>query len=117
MDYTPYIAALRAKAEAEHWQREERRARALRAAQEMADLLRRDYGVTRVVLSGSLARGGLFHAHSDIDLAVWGLDPPRYHSIHGRLLGMVPEFGVDLVEFEDARPRLQATIEAEGVEL
>ena len=42
------------------------------AASEAADLLKREYGATRVVLYGSLAHGAWWSATSDIDLAAEG---------------------------------------------
>lgn len=51
-----------------------RRERALALARQAAAVLREDFRAERVVLFGSLARGGIFDTHSDVDLAVWGLD-------------------------------------------
>lgn len=73
-ELTPYV---------ENWRRRNAEAAAETArleadAQEdarvVAAMLRRDFGATRVILFGSLARGG-FHAESDIDLAVAGIPP------------------------------------------
>ncbi|HEY66354.1 MAG TPA: nucleotidyltransferase domain-containing protein, partial [Caldilineae bacterium] len=44
-------------------------------ARKAAEMLREEFGAIRVVLFGSLARGGPFDMHSDVDLAAWGLDP------------------------------------------
>ena len=47
-------------------------------AQEIASVLRRDFGATRVVVFGSLARGPGFDLASDLDVAVWGMNAGHY---------------------------------------
>lgn len=102
---------------------EERRWLALRherarvIARLAADLLRRDYGVDRVALFGSLVRSELFHARSDIDLAVWGLDEKQYYRAVARLLALDPAFPIDLVMGEEIPASLLAGIEKEGTVL
>lgn len=80
----------------------------------LAEILRTRFGVTRVVLFGSLARGDLA-GRLDIDLAVTGLavvDELR------ALAALSDEAGcpVDLVRIEDASPRLAAAIARDGIE-
>jgi predicted nucleotidyltransferase len=96
---------------------EARRQRAWQVARSAAALLRYDFGVTRVVAFGSIASEKLFHVHSDIDLAVWGLDERVYFRSVGVLQGLDPEFSLDLIRFEEASPALQETILQEGVPL
>ena len=48
---------------------------------------------------------------------MWGLDERLYLRALGRLLDLDPNFEFDLVEFEVAPPRLQASIQKEGQEL
>ena len=60
---------------AERLPEEERLAREIRAVVPgVAEILAREFGVRRVVLFGSIARG-VAHPGSDIDLAVVGLGP------------------------------------------
>ncbi|MCL7454247.1 MAG: nucleotidyltransferase domain-containing protein [Anaerolineae bacterium] len=102
---------------------EERRQLALRhqrawaLARETANLLRREYGVDRVILFGSLVRSELFHARSDIDLVVWGLDDGQYYRTVARLLALDPAFEIDLLMGEEIPESLRAGIEREGIEL
>ena len=95
----------------------ERKDRAWYIARCAATLLKEDYGVNRIVLIGSLASGKGFHQRSDIDLVVWGLDEKKYYQAVGRLLGLDPEFEVDLIEAEYASPNLSRVIEQDGVSL
>jgi predicted nucleotidyltransferase len=57
------------------------------------------------------------HERSDLDLAVWGLNPRDYYRAVGQLQGLHPEIAVDLIEAESAPPRLLREIEATGVTL
>ncbi|MCL4870126.1 MAG: nucleotidyltransferase domain-containing protein [Anaerolineae bacterium] len=50
----------------------QRRQKAWQIARQAADLLRKEFGVNRVVVFGSLARETGFTRWSDIDIAVWG---------------------------------------------
>jgi predicted nucleotidyltransferase len=67
-------------------------------------------GASSVWLFGSLARGRPQDDRSDIDLAVEGLPPDRYYRLVSELDHLV-HCPVDLVEFENASPRLRAQIE------
>jgi uncharacterized protein len=97
-----------------------RRERALRLAREAAELLRQEFAASRVALLGSLTRKPgqklPVHAHSDIDLAGWGLAEADYLRAVSRLLDLSP-IDIDLVRIEEATPRLRETIEKEGVSL
>ncbi|NJN21864.1 MAG: hypothetical protein HC812_12635 [Leptolyngbya sp. RL_3_1] len=50
-------------------------------------------------------------------MAVWGLNPRDLYRAVGRLLALDPDIPIDVVPIEDARSRLQATIEQTGVVL
>ncbi len=95
----------------------ERCERARILARKAATLLKEKPGVERVVLFGSLARGDLFHARSDIDLCVWGLDEKVYYTVVSQLLDLDPTIEIDLVMAENAPTHLLETIEAEGITL
>lgn len=94
----------------------QRAEQALAVARDAATVLREEFGARRVWLFGSLARG-TFDAASDIDLAVDGIDEKAFLRALGRLLGLRPEFPVDLVDVREAGPRLRAVIESEGIPL
>jgi predicted nucleotidyltransferase len=90
---------------------------ARQVAASAAELLRTQFGVTRVILFGSLVHPELFHFQSDIDLAVWGLAEEDYYRTVGILQSLNPKFSVDLVRFEDISPDFQALILKEGQDL
>jgi len=92
------------------------RERAWVAAKRAAQLLKDEFGATRVVVFGSVLHPALFHTRSDIDLAVWGLAERDYYRAVSHVLSLDPEISVDLIEFEHARPALQQAIQ-EGIVL
>ncbi len=94
-----------------------RRERAWHVAREAARILKEEFGASRVVVFGSLLNERFFHLRSDVDLAVWGLDPALYLKALGRLLSLDPAIPVDLIEAEHAPPALQERIQKEGLDL
>ncbi len=112
-----YRATAQARRRLAETQVAERLARATVVAQQAATFLRERYQVTQVAVFGSLVHPSLFHAHSDIDLAVWGLDERNYYRAVGELQAINPEFGIDLVRVEDASALLRQTIVQESVPL
>ena len=96
---------------------EERRARAWVVAKDSARILREKYGATEVILFGSLTGKTIFHARSDVDLAVWGIPESKYYKAVAELLTLDLDIQVDLVIFEDARSELQKVIQSQGVPL
>ncbi|WP_207707578.1 nucleotidyltransferase family protein [Desulfofundulus thermobenzoicus] len=95
----------------------QRKELALAAAKRAAGVVRR-YGGCQVWLFGSLAGGGRFDEHSDIDLAVAGL--PRevdFWRLYADVLAAAEPFSVDLVFMEAAGPELRENIRRHGVEI
>lgn len=109
-------AARKRRAERQAWSAA-RRERGWIVARRAADLLRHEFGATRVLAFGSLVRAGALHARSDVDLAVWGLPPESYLRAVAAINDLPEAFGVDLVEAERCRPALLEAIEREGVGL
>jgi predicted nucleotidyltransferase len=95
----------------------ERWKRAWRVAQAAAELLREQFGATRVVAFGSLAHRDGFTPWSDIDLAAWGIASGEFYRAVAAVSGSSPEFKIDLVAPEDCPPKLRDVIEREGVAL
>jgi predicted nucleotidyltransferase len=89
----------------------------LAVAQQASELLKQDFQVEKVVLFGSMRALDRIHDRSDVDLAVWGLNPQDYFRAVGQLLALHPDISVDLVEVETAPPRLLQEIETTGVTL
>ncbi|MGB7415503.1 MAG: nucleotidyltransferase domain-containing protein [Thermosynechococcaceae cyanobacterium] len=86
-----------------------KQAEGLCVARQCAAILKRDYGVERVVLFGSLLDVGRMWWGSDIDLAVWGL---AKHDLFkaGAAIEHGHDFEIDLVPVPDARPHILAAI-------
>jgi uncharacterized protein len=51
----------------------QRQVKAIKIARQVAEILKAQFGITRVVLFGSMLTPEMMHDRSDIDLAVWGL--------------------------------------------
>ena len=88
--------------------------RAWQTAYRVAAMLYEDFGATRVAVFGSLAEREWFSAHSDIDIAVWGLSDSAYLKAAYDAYYFSSEFKVDLVDFArckgDFRKRIQSQI-------
>lgn len=108
--------AWHARWEAERSRDAARGARARAVSSDLAQLLRRDYRVRRVVLFGSLARGE-FRRDSDIDLAVEGLSDGDFFAAGAALERIARDIDVDLVQLERAPPALAREIERDGIVL
>ena len=92
----------------------QRHAHAWRVAQQAAQMLKRQFGATQVVVFGSVLSPKRFHPHSDVDLAVWGLAEGLYYQAVGRLQGLDADIAVDLIEGERVPAAIQATIRKTG---
>ncbi len=86
-------------------------------AKELADILKTDFGATKVVLFGSMLSASDIHMASDIDLAVWDLPAEKYFAALGRLLTSTRNFDIDLVRIEEAPPSLQSYLLKDGLVL
>jgi len=80
-------------------------------------MLRRDFGATRVVLFGSVTSPEQFSKWSDIDLAAWGIAPEKFYAAVGALMRLSPEFRIDLLDLDVARPEIRRAAETLGIEL
>lgn len=90
---------------------------ALARAKEVAAFLKNKYGVRKVFLYGSLARGRFSH-HSDIDLYVEGFNNVKdYWRMQVEAEGITQPYPLSIVLAEDALPSLHKTVYTEGVEL
>jgi uncharacterized protein len=113
-----YIFTARAKEQSNREALERRRSQAMRIAQTAAEILRSEFGASRVVLFGSVlsdAGDRSFHQGSDIDLAVWGISDHLYFKAVGNLQGL-SDFAIDLVEPQDLPPYIFDAI-SKGVDL
>ena len=85
-------------------------------ARSIAKELVERFGAKKVMLFGSLARGG-YSKWSDIDLAVWGIPPVEFFKAVSFATGFSKTWKVDLVGGEDCSTGLQDVILKEGIEL
>jgi len=95
----------------------ERWRRANQLAAQAAALLRTQFGASRVVAFGSLAREEWFTPWSDVDLAAWGIPLHEFYRAVGAVNGLSPEFEVDLVDATACPAHVRAAIEREHVPL
>ena len=109
--------AYRPGARADQVDASERWARAWDLARTAADLLRREFGATRVAAFGSLAHREWFTSWSDVDLAAWGIEPDAFYRAVAAVTGLSSEFKVDRVAPEDCEAALLRVIMREGVAL
>ena len=115
-EFEPYLRAWR-----ERWQRQrvadaEAAREARKIAERLAEQLRTDYGVRKVVLAGSLARGD-FRVGSDIDLAAEGIPGDRFFRAGAELERVAGGLRVDLVPLESANPAYLADLARDGIVL
>jgi len=94
-----------------------RKTEALELARKAANLLRKEFGATKVVIFGSLAHGEWFSPRSDIDLAAWGIIPESFYSAVALVTGLSSSFRVDLVDIGECKPGLRKAIEEGGIEI
>lgn len=113
--FAPYVDAWRQRLAAEREAAESRRHQALEEARRAARLLVQRYGVSRVVLFGSLA-WRRFGPSSDIDLAVEGLPPRQFFRADAELAREI-RLPVDLKLLSECPSLLRRRIEDEGVTL
>lgn len=94
----------------------EKQKQGLKIAKKCANFLQNQYGVTKVVLFGSLLNYEEMNKDSDIDLAVWNLPEKEYFNAVGFLLEISEDFSIDLVEAEKAKSYILDAIN-QGLEL
>ena len=111
-----YRASARRREAARKAQRRERQQQGLAVARWAAQLLKQEFGVTRVRLFGSLLETRRVRQESDVDLAVEGLDNAHYLEALSRVLDL-SAFSVDLVQLESACASIKEEIERHGIDL
>lgn len=120
----PAMAPEKMAAYVAHWRgrcdRDEQRCQAaakqaMAEAYDIAVLLHQRYGVTQVLLFGSLVRGG-FSTESDIDLAVAGLEKSDFYSALADANACARRW-VDLKPLEALHPRFRRRIKETCIEL
>jgi predicted nucleotidyltransferase len=91
------------------------RAAIVAALRVIAPDLERAFGIRRLVLFGSIARGDAQVGRSDVDVLVYGLAAEDEGRAWSLLMDALPGRVVDLVRAEGARERVRLRAEDEGV--
>jgi len=114
-DLDPYLTRWRRRRLVLEAQRQRLAMQARHDAVQIAAMLRRDFGATRVLLFGSLVKGR-FNARSDIDLAVADL-PPNLLFLAIAQAGKLSEFPIDLKPLEALSEHFLRRIMESGEEI
>lgn len=91
--------------------RDQRFLKAQTVLKKLIHILVREYHVSKIILTGSLADKHRFGFHSDIDLCVEGLPDKLYFKAVGELLIEADEFDIDIVPLESITPEMRERIE------
>ena len=114
VDYSQYVQGYKKRMKKEKKEQDklfkELNLRARKAAKSLGE----EFKVDKIYLFGSLNNRDKFHKHSDIDLAVEGLDVKKYIKAWG-VLEKKLNHSFDLVQLEKAHQPLKEIIEKEGV--
>ncbi len=121
-DITPeqmaaYKAGARRRQERERQALRERERRAWELARQAATALREQFGVSRVVVFGSLVHPGWFTPWSDVDIAAWGIKPEDTFRAIGVVMDLDTDIPLNLVDVGACSASLLETIERDGVPL
>jgi predicted nucleotidyltransferase len=94
-----------------------RRDLAWSVARDAAEVLKRQFDASRVILYGSVVHGYWFGPRSDIDLAEDGINPTDFWRAWSALDSIAQGFEINLIPLDTAIESLRQVIEQEGVEL
>ncbi len=92
------------------------RERLLIRVRKAAEILKKNFGVKRVLLFGSLAHSAWFSSDSDVDLAIIGLTGD-YWQAWKMVEEIIHDRCVDVIEMETAKESLLRAIKRQGIEL
>ena len=95
---------------------EERRERAVREAQNIADFLKRSYNARVIGIGSAFNSERTFRDDSDIDLVVEGIPADQFFSASARAADLT-SFSLDLIPLESSTAALREAVEEEGVSL
>ena len=122
LDLTPdqikrYRESAKKRLQAESKGIERRRKQAWQAARKASDILKNQFGASRVVAFGSLVQKAGFTPWSDVDVAAWGIAPEDTFQAIGIISELDTAVPVNLVDVNTARPSLLEVIERDGIDL
>ena len=94
--------------------RQKRKEKAFILTELAAQILKEKFSVEKVALFGSLIREDCFNLWSDIDLAVWGLQPNQIFKAMETVKNLDDEIEINLVAVETLNSNLLISIQKEG---
>ncbi|MGK7959470.1 nucleotidyltransferase family protein [Crocosphaera sp.] len=102
-----------------NWQKtRQQREHRLKKAWELVDLsktvLKENFGVTKVMVFGSILNENCFNLASDVDIAAWGISPIDTFKAMGELRELDDEIEVNLVDINACSQQLKEKILQEG---
>jgi len=112
-----YVETLRQRDRADRERLRQRYERAWQLARQAAEVLRRDFGATRVVVFGSLLRPSMFGERSDVDIAAWGIQPQDTLRAMSAVAYLDEQVEVNLVDVNTCKPDILQVIESEGIDV
>jgi predicted nucleotidyltransferase len=112
-----YRESAKKRLEAESEEIESRREQAWQAAKRASQVLKNQFGATRVVAFGSLVHKAGFTRWSDVDVAAWGIAPEDTFQAIGIISELDTSVPVNLVNVNTARPSLLEAIIRDGIDL
>lgn len=107
-----FAAQWKERREAQHVRFQALAAEARRELEMIVQVLSQQYGVERVILFGSLAKGR-FAPWSDVDVVVEGLDNADFYEAMAAVNRLTPRW-VDLKPLEDLEPFFRERVMKEG---
>lgn len=96
---------------------QQERERMLALVRQAAQVLKSRFGAKRVILLGSMVRPGLFTSHSDVDLAVEGLQADAYWEAWRAVEDIIEDRSVDLIDMEGSSESMRRSIERYGIDI
>jgi predicted nucleotidyltransferase len=97
-----------------HVQREKRREKAWRSVQLASNLLKEKFGVTKVMVFGSLIHQDCFTVWSDVDIAAWGLSTLDTFKAMGEVRELDESIEINLIDINIFQSSLLERILQEG---
>ncbi len=115
-DILKYKIYWKEKAKKEKEKMEHRRKSMISAIKKCASILKEKYNVKKIILFGSLSRERIIDEHSDIDIAVVGLDNKKYFEALNLLYEIVPKgVDIDLITIESIDEEFRKHILKKGI--
>jgi len=116
-DMAAYKATALARWKSKQEKLDNRRKKAWAVAKKASEFLKQKYHAKKVMIFGSMVHNYWYSETSDIDLAVWGINPDLYFNAIAELQGISYDYKIDMVSCEKADKNLLQSIFDEGKEL